>query len=99
MKRLIKVISLFVALAFLSACSSKYEPPKDETLKSRLQKKSLPSYSKYKLETRSFESDSLRLNNPEMRFVYFPKVGKSSVTAPRKVRFSMYSTVIYRKGF
>ncbi|KZN63384.1 hypothetical protein N478_03785 [Pseudoalteromonas luteoviolacea S4060-1] len=48
---------------------------------------------------RSFNDGNLRLENPELEFMYFPERGRSAMSSPRKVTFSMYENTHYKKGF
>lgn len=100
----ISKIILISMFAILFGCSSSADKDfsRDELLKDRIEKKSTALPNKLDREDillRSFHDDSLRLENPEILFTYFPERSGSSISAPKKVRFSMYESVHYKRGY
>lgn len=100
-----QILLINIILLSLSGCSTK--PTKDdlshqETLKSRYESKSSTSYNKESISLhhyRSFNDDNLRIENPDLKFVYFPQRYKSGVSSIREVRLSMYERVHYQRGY
>ncbi|MAD89071.1 MAG: hypothetical protein CMK64_05160 [Pseudoalteromonas sp.] len=101
--RLIIISFIFLVFGCSSSGSDRENFTRAETLEERIKRNShkrhivrsdsdLASY-------RSFNDGNLRLENPELEFMYFPERGKSSMSSTRKVRFSMYEFIHYRKGF
>lgn len=97
------IISAIITM--LSACTSKPSPSDlshSEPLKSRYESKTRTlSKGQYKPlhHYRSFNDDNLRVENPELKFVYFPNRLQSGVSSVKEVRLSMYERVHYRRGY
>ena len=97
-------IILISFLPALFGCSSSVDESfsRDELLRDRIEKKSFSAPKialTHNTDIRSFQTDSLRIENPELIFTYFPEVLNSGVSEPKKVRFSVFENVHYKKGY
>lgn len=101
--KVLKITLNSFLLILLFGCSSGADKQfsHDELLKDRVMNKSthIPKIALDTDPVRSFNAGSLRLENPEFVFTYFPEVMRGAVSSPKKVRFSMYESVQYKKGY
>ncbi len=101
--KVLKIILSSYLLILLFGCSSGVDKQfsRSERLKDRVINNSThtPKISFDNEPVRSFQGGSLRLENPEFVFTYFPEIMRGSVSEPKNVRFSMYESVHYKKGY